>query len=208
MNYKLENKTNGKKKWILGCTGCIVAFILLGILLGACAIFMGNGNNTSNNTKHHNNNVSEQSDNSIKEYKIGDTAKNDDIDITVNSVESAKQVGPSALPTTAKDTFVVVDVTIKNNGNEALTIDSTMFKLKNGEKTANADAGASTSANQSDDGTITNSFFLEQVNPDSTTQGKVVFDVSQDFANSDKKKMEIKSKLFSTNTVIFNLNNG
>ena len=30
------------------------------------------------------------------------------------------------------------------------------------------------SANQSDDGNIENSFFLEQVNPDSTTEGYVV----------------------------------
>lgn len=188
------------KKWLFGCGGCLVIFILLAVLFGACAMFIGGGDdNTSSNGS------SKQSSNKTKEFKIGDTAKNGDIEVTVNSVETANQVGPSALPTTAKDTFVVADVTIKNNGNEALTIDSTMFKLLNGEKTAKADAGASTSANQSDDGTITDSFFLEQVNPDSTTQGKVVFDVSQDFANSDNKKMEITSKLFSTNKVTFKL---
>lgn len=191
------------KKWLFGCGGCLVVFILLAVLFGACAMFIGGGDdNTSSNGS------SKQSSNKTKEFKIGDTAKNGDIEVTVNSVETANQVGPSALPTTAKDTFVVADVTIKNNGNEALTIDSTMFKLLNGDKTAKADAGASTSANQSDDGTITDSFFLEQVNPDSTTQGKVAFDVSQDFANSDDKKMEITSKLFSTNKVTFKLSDG
>lgn len=191
------------KKWLFGCGGCLVIFILLAILFGACAMFIGGGDdNTSSNSS------SKQASNKSKEFKIGDTAKNGDIEVTVNSVETANQVGPSALPTTAKDTFVVADVTIKNNGNEALTIDSTMFKLLNGEKTAKADAGASTSANQSDDGTITDSFFLEQVNPDSTTQGKVVFDVSQEFANSNDKKMEITSKLFSTNKVTFKLSDG
>lgn len=191
------------KKWLFGCGGCLVVFILLALLFGACAMFIGGGDdNTSSNGS------SKQSSNKTKEFKIGDTAKNGDIEVTVNSVKTANQVGPSALPTTAKDTFVVADVTIKNNGNEALTIDSTMFKLLNGEKTANADGGASTSANQSEDGTITNSFFLEQVNPDSTTQGKVVFDVSQEFANSNDKKMEITSKLFSTNKVTFKLSDG
>ena len=88
--------------------------------------------------------------------------------MTVNSVENMKSVGPSALPTNAKDTFVTVDVT----GNKALTIDSNMFKLKSGGKSLEADSQGSMSANQNEDGSIENSFFLEQVNPDSTTQGK------------------------------------
>ncbi|WP_353452872.1 DUF4352 domain-containing protein [Staphylococcus coagulans] len=191
---KQQNK-KGKKKWLWGCGGCLVVFIVLAILFSACtAIFTGNDKDSSNSTK-----------NGSKEYKVGDTAKNGDLEVTVNSVENLNQVGNSVLPTSAKDTFVVVDVTIKNNGNEALTIDSHMFKLKSDDKTAEADSGASISANQSEDGSITDSFFLEQVNPDSTTQGKIVFDVSESFANADNKKLIVSSTFFSNSSVTFNL---
>lgn len=80
-----------------------------------------------------------------------------------------------------------------------------MFKLKSGDKSFEADATGSVSANQSDDGSITNSFFLEQINPDSTAEGKVVFDVSEKVANTKDKKLEITSSLFSTKSITVDL---
>lgn len=191
--YKKEQSSKSKKKWLWSCGGCLVLLILIVIGISACtAGVTGNlGNDNSNGSKT---------------YKLGDTAKNGDLEISVNSVENMTSVGPSSLPTNAKDTFVVVDVAVKNNGDESLTIDSNMFKLKSGSKTFDADSQASMSANQSEDGNIENSFFLEQVNPDSTTQGKVVFDVSENIANTNDKKLEINSSLFSTNKVVFELN--
>ena len=140
-----------------------------------------------------------------KNYKIGDTIKNGDLEVKVKSIENTKAVGPSIAPTNAKDTFVVADVSIKNKGDKALTIDSQMFKLKSGDKSFEADATGSVSANQSDDGSITNSFFLEQINPDSTAEGKVVFDVSEKVANTKDKKLEITSSLFSTKSITVDL---
>lgn len=192
--FQKQQKKKGKKKWLWGCGGCLITFIILAIIFSACsAIFVGSdgGSGVGSNNK---------------EYKIGETAKNGDLEVTVNSVEITNQVGPSVLPTTAKDTFVVADVTVKNNANDSLTIDSNMFKLKSGEKTANADSAGSVSANQSEDGLITDSFFLEQVNPDSTTEGKIAFDVSENFANAKDKKLIISSRLFSSNNVVFDLN--
>ncbi|WP_309306540.1 DUF4352 domain-containing protein [Staphylococcus rostri] len=196
-NYKKEQASKSKKKWLWGCGGCLITFIVLAIAFSACsAIFIGSdGDGSSNNP-------------SGKTYKIGEIAKNGDLEVTVNSVDVINQVGPSIAPTTAKDTFVVADVTIKNNGNDSLTIDSNMFKLQSGEKTANSDSGASISANQSDDGSISDSFFLEQVNPDSTTEGKVVFDVSESLANANNKKLIVSSSLFSSKKVVFDLSKG
>ncbi len=108
-----------------------------------------------------------------------------------------KSVGPSLAPTNAKGIFVVADVTIKNKGKEALTIDSSMFKLKSGDKTFEADNTGSMSANQSDNGSIENSFFLQRINPDSTAQGKIVFDVSENIANAKDKKLEVISTFIS-----------
>ncbi len=45
-----------------------------------------------------------------KTHKIGETVKNGDLEVTVNSVETMKSVGPSIAPTNAKGTFVVADV--------------------------------------------------------------------------------------------------
>lgn len=175
-----QNQQYGQKKskkgWFWGCGGCLVLFILIIIGISACTAGI-TGNLGGNSSKETN-----------KTHKIGETVKNGDLEVTVNSVETMKSVGPSLAPTNAKGTFVVADVTIKNKGKEALTIDSSMFKLKSGDKTFEADNTGSMSANQSDNGSIENSFFLQRINPDSTAQGKIVFDVSENIANAKDKK--------------------
>lgn len=190
-------RTNKKKKgWLMGCGGCLVLLILIVIGISACsALFTDTGLNTSKKSKS----------STSKSYKIGQTAKNGNLEVTVHSVSTSKQVGPSVVPTTAKGTFVIADVEVKNKGNKALTIDSHMFKLKSGDKSLEADSTASLSANQDDNGSIQNSFFLDQINPDSIAKGKVVFDVSDNIANDKNKKLEITSSLFSIKNVTFDL---
>lgn len=184
-------KSKSKKPWIWVGVGCLVFFIL--IIIGIVALTFG----MNGGFKHHTTGT--------KNYKIGDTIKNGDLEVKVKSIENTKAVGPSIAPTNAKDTFVVADVSIKNKGDKALTIDSQMFKLKSGDKSFEADATGSLSANQDDDGSITNSFFLEQINPDSTAEGKIVFDVSEKVANTKDKKLEITSSLFSAKSITVDL---
>ncbi|QOY77803.1 DUF4352 domain-containing protein [Staphylococcus aureus] len=192
-----QNQQYGQKKskkgWLWGCGGCLVLFILIIIGISACTAGI-TGNLGGNSSKETN-----------KTHRIGETVKNGDLEVTVNSVETMKSVGPSLAPTNAKGIFVVADVTIKNKGKEALTIDSSMFKLKSGDKTFEADNTGSMSANQSDNGSIENSFFLQRINPDSTAQGKIVFDVSENIANAKDKKVEVISSLFSVKKITFDL---
>lgn len=192
-----QNQQYGQKKskkgWFWGCGGCLVLFILIIIGISACTAGI-TGNLGGNSSKETN-----------KTHKIGETVKNGDLEVTVNSVETMKSVGPSLAPTNAKGIFVVADVTIKNKGKEALTIDSSMFKLKSGDKTFEADNTGSMSANQSDNGSIEHSFFLQRINPDSTAQGKIVFDVSENIANAKDKKLEVISSLFSVKKITFDL---
>ena len=61
------------------------------------------------------------------------------------------------------------------------------------------------SANQGDDGQITNSFFLENLNPDIEMQGKIVFDISEEQANSTKTQLEVATGAFGTETELINL---
>ncbi|HAZ0988957.1 TPA: DUF4352 domain-containing protein, partial [Enterococcus faecium] len=125
-------------------------------------------------------------------------------DYTVNSVETTKSVGPSAFPTEAQDTFLVIDLTVKNNGNEAIMIDTSNFKLIDGEKSFDADGSGSISANQDAEGNSTG-FFLENLNPDVELQGKVVFDVTEAQANSETVQLGITENMFSEDYTLINL---
>ncbi|MED4888555.1 DUF4352 domain-containing protein [Lysinibacillus fusiformis] len=124
---------------------------------------------------------------------------------TLSGVSLTDQVGPSVLPTKASGTYVVLDVTYKNNGNKAVTIDASFFKLKRGEKTYESDSVASMSANQGEDGNIQNSFFLQEVNPDMEIKGKVVFDLAPEVAEATDLQLQVQTGIFGTETGMINL---
>lgn len=130
------------------------------------------------------------------EFIVGDVVAVEKLDYTVNSIEVVKSVGPSIYPTDAKDTFLVVDLTVKNNGNEAIMIDTSNFKLIDGEKSFDPDSMGSISANQDAEGNSTG-FFLENLNPDVSIQGTVVFDVTEERANSNTVQLGISKNIFS-----------
>lgn len=136
---------------------------------------------------------------------IGTALEVGDAVFTLNTMELADQVGPSVLPTKASGKFVVIDVTYKNNGNDAVTLDSSFFKLTRGEKTYESDTMASMSANQGEDGTIQNSFFLQEVNPDMEITGKVVFDLAPDVAVASDLQLQVQTGIFGTETGKINL---
>lgn len=152
---------------------------------------------SSGASSSNNNNTSAKTE---KTYKVGQVVEVGSMQYTVTGVSTAKSVGPSILPTDAKDTFVVVDLTVKNSGDKEVTIDSSFFKLLDGSKTLSADSSASMSANQDESGQITNSFFLQQLNPDVEMSGKVVFDVSADQAASQSTKLKVQTGSFGTQT--------
>ncbi|MGV2927175.1 DUF4352 domain-containing protein [Macrococcus capreoli] len=191
-----------KKKrnpFLLGCLG----LVLLMMIIGACAAAMGGGD--SSNKQDGKETASTSKEESKKAHKIGETVKVGKMEYKVNGVSTATSVGPSALPAKAKDTFVVVDIEVKNNGDKAITVDSSLFKLKTKGKTLEADSAGSMSANQGEDGSIENSFFLEQLNPDSTTKGKVVYDVSKAMAESTDKQLEVSTGFFGTEKDLIDL---
>lgn len=138
-------------------------------------------------------------------FKIGDTVNVGKMIYRVNEKNVASQVGPSILPQKASGQYVVIDVTLKNDGNEAVTIDSSFFKLKRGDKTYEADTMGSMSANQGENGNIDNSFFLQQLNPDSEITGKVVFDVAPEVAESAELQLQVQTGFWGTETEIIDL---
>ncbi|WP_394555342.1 DUF4352 domain-containing protein [Priestia aryabhattai] len=123
----------------------------------------------------------------------------------VTNKTTADQVGPSVMPEKANQKYVVLELSIKNGGEDAVTVDSTFFKLKRAGKTYEADAMASMSANQDESGNITNSFFAQGLNPDSEMSGKVVFDVAPEVANASDLQLQVQTGAFGTQTELINL---
>ncbi|UOQ44722.1 DUF4352 domain-containing protein [Halobacillus salinarum] len=145
-------------------------------------------------------NSSDEKKNEEKIAKLGEKVEVGKMTYTIKDTSIKDQVGPSALPTQANGKYLVLNVSVKNNGNEAVTVDGSYFKLMQGEKTFEADTSASMSANQGEDGTIQNSFFMEQLNPGSEMSGKVVFDVAPDIANSKELVVQAQEGIFGSVT--------
>ena len=145
-NTYVQKKPFYKKWW----------FILL-VVIVLIAAFSGGGDDDTTDTNS--NEASESSSTETSEateedkaFAVGDVVTVGDIDYTVNSVETTKSVGPSVYPTDAQDTFLVIDLTVKNNGNESIMVDTSNFKLIDGEKSFDADSSGSISANQDAEG--------------------------------------------------------
>lgn len=195
-----------------GCLKTVIGFFVIILLLGACvAAFSDDDDESSTKTEKQVDAKDSEKEKEEKEappaktYKIGDTVKVGDMQYQVRGISTAKQVGPTYGSVNAKDTFVIIDVMVQNNGDEAVTVDASFFTLLKGTKKFDADSSASMSANQSEDGSIDNSFFLESINPESTLEGRVVFDVSSATATSNHLNLQVQTGFWGTETEIIKL---
>ncbi|MGP4061822.1 DUF4352 domain-containing protein [Halobacillus sp. H74] len=188
----------------------LFAFLAIMVLGVAIVSFIDEGDNTADSNDAEPASVEAEGDSESSEgadaesteeettYSMGDTVEVGAMTYTINEKSTAKEVGPSVAPTTANGKYVVLNVTVKNNGNEAVTVDGSYFKLKQDEKTFETDSMASTSANQGEDGSIQNSFFLEQLNPGSEISGNIAFDVAPEVADSDSLSLLAQEGIFGT----------
>lgn len=172
-----------KKFFKFGCLG-FIALLIIGLVINLAS---GGEDSKSNNGS---NKVTKQ-EKTEKVAKIGDTLKVGGVEFKVNGVSTSKNVG-GQLGVNSKGTFLIVDVTVTNKGSKAITVDSTFFKLVAGSKEYEADSAAGVYANESRD------FFLQQVNPDVTTTGKVVFDVTDDVIKNPDLLLNVQTGVFGT----------
>lgn len=129
----------------------------------------------------------------VKVASIGEVVLVGGVEFTVNSISTATNVG-GEYGVDAQGTFLLLDTTVKNVGTEAITTDSSFFKLLSGEKTYEADGSAGIYANPD------TNFFLEQVNPDLSATGIVVFDVSDEVIANPELLLQVQTGLFGTET--------
>lgn len=132
------------------------------------------------------------------EFKIGDAATVGDVQYTVTKVKTADSVGADFMAEKAKGKYVVVSVEVQNNGNESITITDSFFKLKAGDKVFEADSVATLTANSDSDG---DSFFYEELNPDLSASGVVVFDVSEKTSKAKDNILQAQTGFWGTETV-------
>ena len=123
----------------------------------------------------------------------------------VDSKEVADTVGNEYLNSTAKGKFLVLNVTVTNNGDKAVTVTDDFFKLYKGKTEFKADTTATMYANQAANGDSA-AFFLQELNPESTLSGKVIFDVSEDTINDPSIQLQVQTGIWGTQTEKINLN--
>lgn len=134
---------------------------------------------------------------------IGETLVVDDIEFTVNDWYQQDVVG-DVLTSTANDTYLILDVSVTNNQNEAAMMMSSYFKIVEGERVFEPDTSASTYANQSVSPDNLG-LLAEEINPGSSRNALIVYDITQDIIDSDNKELQVQSGIFGTQTGIINL---
>ena len=133
-----------------------------------------------------------------KAFAMGDTVNVGKVAYVVNSVETATNVGGD-YGQDSKGTYLLVNITVTNNGDEALTVDNSFFKLLNDGKVYESDPMAGIYANDN------SSFFLESINPELYLTGNIVFDVSDTVVNSSTKQLKVSTGFWGTEAELISL---
>ena len=129
-------------------------------------------------------------------YKVGDVISIGKINYKVNNFE----IRNSNDMTGRNDLIVSIDVTSMSEESEKASFEDS-FVLQIGEKTFEADSTRSGNANAG-----SNPFRYNQLNPDQTIQGFVVFNISKDQAESKNFDLLIKEGSFSSEEATVKLN--
>lgn len=160
---------------------------------------------TSSNSKSETKRSTKESKSEAKTYTIGQDVTVGKVVYKINSKEVVDTVGTEYVNSTANAKYLVLDVTITNNGDEAITISDDFFKLYKGKTEFKSDSSASMYANQQAYGDSV-SFFYSQLNPESTITGKVVFDVNEETINDPSTQIQVQTGVWGTETEKINLN--
>jgi hypothetical protein len=158
--------------WVLiGAGGCLIVILVAVLGFAGCTAALiggaasGGGEQQSPKEKY--------SDAKDKAVPVGETVKAGNVAWTVRSVQQSTEL--KAFGSRKKGNFVIVDVLFKNNGNEAVTLDSSSLVIlddKGRENETDPDASMYVPSNQD--------LFLNQVNPGVTKSGRAIFNVAPD----------------------------
>lgn len=141
-----------------------------------------------------------------KEYKIGEDVKVGDVLYKINSKETADSVGSEFLNSNPNEKYLILDVTIKNEGKKAITIANDFIKIYKGETEFESDFAATGYANMQKEGGSVTDFMYQKLNPESSITGKVVFDIPESVINDPQTQIQVQTGAWGTQTQKIKLN--
>lgn len=136
------------------------------------------------------------------DYRIGDTVLIGDVEYVVHSKELANRVGNEYFGEDANGQYVIVSITVKNNGKKVISLSDKFFKLVKGDVEYEADSGAGIHV-KDDSGA---NLLYSELNPENTATGKVVFDVSPETANDPNLQLQVQTGFWGTEKAMIHLN--
>lgn len=120
-----------------------------------------------------------------KEYKVGDVVPVEKFEYKVNSIKTATKIGNEFLNKKTDGQFLIINVTVTNKDSEARIIDTSLFKIidsQGREFEPMADGDVYVNENVE--------FFLQEVNPNLSKTGNIVFEMPKD---AKGLKLEVNS---------------
>ena len=157
--------------WLLiGAGGCLFLLLVVLVGFGGCMAAIigtsgGGGGEQSPEDKY--------AAAKKKAAPIGETVTAGNVAWTVQSVQQVTEL--KSLGQRKQGNFIVVDLVFKNNGDEAVTLDSASLAILDDKgRTSETDPDASMYVPSNQD------LFLNQVNPGVSKQGRAIFNVAPD----------------------------
>ncbi len=178
-NQTVQKNPEKKKNWFVRhkILTAIIAILLIGVVASAA----GGGSESASNSQaasEGSGTTQTASENKSDELaKIGTPVRDGKFEFTVKSLECGKtSVGGEYLNKTAQGQFCLLNVTVKNIGNEPQSLFSDNQYLFNSQNQKySADSTATLYA--APDG---NDSWYSEINPGNSVEGSIVFDVPKD----------------------------
>lgn len=193
-NTYVQKKPFYKKWWFIA----IVAIVIIGGFSG----MNGNKSAPSSDTAkatNSNNKQEKKATEAKKEFHVGQLVKVGDMEYTVNSKSTSQNVGGD-FGKNASGVYLILNVTVKNTGKKAITVDANFFNLLKGETEYSSDSSAGIYANTDA------KFFLTEVNPGNSITGNVVFDVSQEVIDAPELQLQVQTGAWGTEKEVISIN--
>lgn len=186
------------KKWQIA----LIAIVVLGVV-GAVAGGSDSDKekgDTPKTTENGNQETGKEENNEpeVKAYKIGDVVVVGDVEYTVSAINATDTIGNEYLNAKAQNMYLVVDISIKNNGDKALTVADSFFKLLNDGKEYSTDSGAALYLGD-------DSMIFKEINPDASLSGKLVFDVAQETIDASGLQLQVQTGAWGTEKEVIHL---
>ncbi|MCR4314254.1 MAG: DUF4352 domain-containing protein [Candidatus Uhrbacteria bacterium] len=184
----MSDNAKSKRPWYVNCLLVFGGFIVL-IIIIAVASSGGSSTDSSDNGSTGNGGTNSASETA---YGLEQEAPAGDLIFTANSITKKATIGSSySAKTSQSGTYLLVNVTVENSGNETITIDSSLFSLTDseGREFSHSNEGQTALIMSG-----SNNFFLKQVQPGLSSTGDVVFEIPTDATGL---QLTVKPSIFS-----------